>query len=88
MKAAKYPAGLFYSGHSGPRFGASDMPRLRALREAYRSLLDKVPEVLAGETDPAMLLAGATIKAELEANYAACGNVLARLECTPTGWRP
>ena len=72
----------------GVRYRAADMPRLRAMREAYRSLLDKVPEVMAGETDPAMLLAGATIKAELEANYAACGNVLARLERTPTGCRP
>ena len=70
------------------RFGAADMPRLRAMRDAYRSLLDKVPEVMAGETEPAMLLAGATIKAELEAAFDACGRVLSQLERTPARWLP
>lgn len=88
MKLPKYPKGLFYGGVSGKRFSASDMPRLRAMREAYASFLAKLPEVLAGETDPAMLLAGASIKAELEAKYTACGNALDLLERTPPGWRP
>ncbi|MDZ3799831.1 MAG: hypothetical protein U0T03_13685 [Xanthomonadales bacterium] len=88
MKLPRYPKGLFYAGHSGRRFGAADMPVLRAMRETYRRFLDRLPEVMAGETDPAMLLAGATVKASLEADYAACGNVLALLERTPTGWRP
>lgn len=88
MKLTKWPPGLFYAGHSGKRFGASDMPGLRAMRDVYRSFLDKLPEVLVAETDPAMLLAGATIKADLEAKYTACGHALDMLERTPSGWRP
>lgn len=88
MKLTRYPKGMFFHGHSGPRFRAADMPNLRAMREMYRSLLDKVQELLAGESDPAMLLAGATIKAELEAKYTACVSVLDLLERTPSGWRP
>lgn len=84
MKSTRYPAGLPCQG----RFKTQDIPTLRALREAYRSLLDKVPEVLAGETDPGLLLAGATIKADLEAKYAACGSALDRLERTAARWRP
>lgn len=70
------------------RFGVQDMPMLRAMREAYGALLAKVPEVIAGETDPAMLLAAAKVRADLEADYARCGAVLSQLERTPNGWLP
>lgn len=88
MKLTKRPKGLFYAGHSGRRFGSSDLPTLRAMRDAYRSLIDVAKQIQSTENDPAMLLAGATVIASLQASYDSCGQALDLIERTPPNWRP
>lgn len=88
MKLTKRPKELFHGGHSGRRFGASDLPKLRAMRDAYRSLIATAREIQSTEKDPAMLLASATVIASLQACYDSCGQALDLIERTPPNWRP
>lgn len=88
MKLPKHPNGLFYAGHSGKRFGASDMPILRAMRDTYRKLIDTARSIDWSKEGPGMTLAASNITAELETKFATCGRILDMLERTPPGWRP
>ena len=88
MKLPRYPKGLFYAGPSGTRFGASDIPILRAMRDAYRKIIDTARSIDWSQEGPGMVLAAATITTELQAKFDACGRVLDMLERTPPGWRP
>lgn len=89
QRLTQWPPGLFHPGHSGRRFSSSDIPTLRAMRDAYRVFLDALPGVVADcQADPGMLLAAATIRADLQANFQACGRALDLLERTPPAWRP
>jgi hypothetical protein len=79
---------MFYAGHSGTRFGAKDIPILRAMRDTYRKFIETARSIDWSQEGPGMVLAAATITAELQAKFDACGNVLDMLERTPPGWRP
>jgi hypothetical protein len=88
MKLSKRPPGVFYAGHSGKRFGTSDLPTLRALRDFYRKTIDVLRQMQTEEKDPAMLVAGATILASLQTSYDFVGQALDLIERTPPAWRP
>jgi hypothetical protein len=88
VKLTQWPPGLFYAGHSGARFSASDLPKLRALRDAYRQLIASARALQASERDPVALLAGVSVISDLEAKYTACGQALDIIERTPARWRP
>jgi cysteine sulfinate desulfinase/cysteine desulfurase-like protein len=88
MKLRKYPKGMFGGHPSGRRFGSADLPLIRAMRDAYRKLLDAVHTIDWQAEGPGMLLAAATLTAELEAKHRACGEILDLIERTPPSWRP
>lgn len=88
MKLPRNPKHLFDPGHSGRRFGVSDLPMLREMRGCYRRFLAAADAMRAEPAAPAELLALAVVRADLTAKYEACGRVLSLLERTPAGWRP
>lgn len=88
MRLPSFPKGMFDGGHSGRRFGASDMPMLRELRSCYQRFLKAADELRAEPASSGELLALSIIQGELRAKYDACGRVLSLLEHTPAGWRP
>lgn len=88
MKLSKRPPGMFDARPSGVRFGTSDLPTLRALRDVYRKAIHVLRQIQTEEKDPAMLVAGATILASLQTNYDFVGQTLDLIERTPPNWRP
>ncbi len=89
MKRPRYPKGLFYTDHSGTRqWRVSDIPMLRAMRDAYRHFMDRCRSLDLAAEGPAMALAASMALAEMQERFDACGRILDLLESTPSGWRP
>ena len=89
MKRPRYPKGLFYTGPSGTRqWRGSDIPMLRAMRDAYRHFMDRCRSLDLSVEGPAMALAASMALAEMQERFDACGRILDLLESTPPGWRP
>ena len=62
------------------RLRPSDMPKLRALRDAFRTLANSAREHREREGNPAMLLAYSTVIEQLDEDLKTAGVLIARLE--------
>lgn len=61
----------------------SDLPALRAVRDAYRAMLAEANRQKASETDVGMLLAYCTVIDQLHESFDRAGRQIARLERLP-----
>lgn len=74
--------------HAICRLVADDMPLLRSFRESTAKILKVAKEIQNEETDPAMMLAAATVVSTIQGWYDDAGRNLDLLERTPPAWRP
>lgn len=88
MKLPLSPSGLFDPGHSGRRFGSSDVPVLELLVDVYGGLLDTARTMDWDAEGPRDHQAEASVIADIESRIAFSNRVLTLLRSTPEAWRP
>jgi hypothetical protein len=65
------------------KFTARDIPTIRATRDAYREILERVEEVRGDTRDVGKLVGFALIKADIQDKFETLGRHLTRLERQP-----